>query len=230
MLKTCASCEANAESKLSTKVAGCFGYTDIWPDSQELDEQLWEIIEERALEDRLRSAFPVTTPLWYGFWIESPLCRSQSELLYELLDAACDYDDPEEDDVVHFLQALAAAIEWDLPLHVSLAPLGHTDFDMYTVFPHCPRCKANAPFGRWKVEFPDDPYQCKVCGHTFNPSEHHSSECDEREYDWEATSLKSQLGIPGYNKFAQLFLHHRGCSEKQAKEVIGNENKGPMLR
>src|SRR5262249_5925396 len=75
----------------------------------------------------------------------------------ELLDAACDPDDPQDKDIRHFLNALEAAIRWELPVHVSLAPLGHTDFGWYTVFPHCPRCKANAPVGRWKERYPKEP-------------------------------------------------------------------------
>lgn len=226
--RTCGGCEANVDSKLDTKIAGCFGDLDIWPDSSEFDEQLWRIIEERNLEGRLRSAFPVTTPLWYGFWINSPLRRMQAELLYEILDTACDYDDPQDNDVVHFLNALQAAINWELPLHVSLLPLGHTDFGWYTVFPHCPRCKANAPVGRWQEEFSSEPYKCRVCDHIFNPNEHHSSERDD--YDWDATSLEKQIGASAYEEFKRRFLSHRGCTEQQVEEVLDNERDGPLLR
>lgn len=226
--KTCGECEANADSMLDTRIAGCFGYLEVSPDSPELDEQLWKIIDERDLGDRLKSTFLVTTPLWYGFWIESPLRRLHAELLHELLDAACDHDDPRDKDVVHFLNALQAAINWELPVHVSLAPLGHSDFGWHTVFPHCPRCKANAPVGRWQKEFPNDPYQCKVCAHIFNPNEHHSSKRDN--YEWDANSLKDQLGERGYEDFTKRFLLHRGCAEQQVKEIIDNENNGPLLR
>lgn len=93
-LATCRACEANAKTELDIGVAGCFGHLDVWPDTAELDDQLWGIIRERNLQDRLRAAFPVTTPLWYGFWINTPLRREQAEFLHELLDAACDHDDP----------------------------------------------------------------------------------------------------------------------------------------
>ena len=130
---TCGNCEANADSKLKTKIAGCFGYVDAWPDSPELDEQLWKIIESKNLEERMRSLFPVTTPLWYGFWINSPLQRTHCEFLHKLFGEACDPDDPQDDDFVHFLSAMKQAAKWELPVHVSLAPLGHTDFGWYTV-------------------------------------------------------------------------------------------------
>jgi formylglycine-generating enzyme required for sulfatase activity len=227
-LATCRACEANAKTELGIDVAGCFGHLDVWPDSEELDQQLWGIIEQRNLEHRLRSAFPVTNPLWYGFWINSPLRRVQAEFLHELLDATCDHDDPQDKDVRHFLKALEAAVRRELPVHVSLAPLGHTDFGMYTVFPHCPRCKANAPVGRWKESYPKEPHECRVCGHTFIPDEHHRSERDE--YDWDAHSLEKQLGETGYGQFVRAFLFHRGCSPEQMDEVIDNKDNGPLLR
>jgi formylglycine-generating enzyme required for sulfatase activity len=227
-LATCGACEANARTELGIDVAGCFGHLDVWPDSEELDRQLWGIIEQRNLEDRLRAAFAVTTPLWYGFWINSPLRRVQAEFLHELLDAASDHDDPQDKDVRHFLKALEAAIRWELPIHVSLSPLGHTDFGWYTVFPHCPRCKATAPVGRWKESYSKEPHGCRACGHTFNPDEHHSSERDE--YDWDAHSLERQLGDTGYGQFVRAFLLHRGCSPEQAEEVIDNKSNGPLLR
>jgi formylglycine-generating enzyme required for sulfatase activity len=227
-LATCRACEANARSELGIEVAGCFGHLDVWPDSEELDDELWNIIERRNLETRLRATFPVTTPLWYGLWINSPLQRPQSEFLHELLDAACDSDDPEDKEIRHFLNALMAAIRWELPVHVSLAPLGHTDFGMYTVFPHCPRCKANAPVGRWKETYPSTPHECRACGHSFIPDEHHSSE--QYDIDSDADSLEKQLGEAGYGQFVREFLLHRGCSPEQIDEINDNKSHGPLLR
>jgi formylglycine-generating enzyme required for sulfatase activity len=228
VLATCRACEANAHSELGIEVAGCFGHLDVWPDSQELDQELWSIIERRNLEARLRAIFPVTTPLWYGFWINSPLQRPQAEFLHELLDAACDHDDPEDKDIRHFLDALTTAIRWELPVHVSLAPLGHTDFGWYTIFPHCPRCKANAPVGRWEEKYPTTPHKCPACGHSFIPDEHQSSE--QEDMDLEAHSLEKQLGEADYEQFVRAFLVHRGCSPEQVDEVIDNKNHGPLLR
>ena len=48
-LATCRACEANARTELGIDVAGCFGHLDIWPDSEDLDRQLWGIIEQRNL-------------------------------------------------------------------------------------------------------------------------------------------------------------------------------------
>lgn len=227
-LAICRACEANVAGGAETKVAGCYGWLEISADSAELEEQLWKIIEERGLEDRFRALFHVTTPLVYGLWIESPLQRMQASLLYELIEPICDFNDPQDQDVVHFLSALKAAASRELPLHVSMPPPGHTDFGFYTVFPHCPRCKAEAPVGRWKEKYSDEPLECRVCGHTFNPNEHHSSQ--EDGCDWEATCLEDQLGKAGHEDLITHFLINRGCSVQQAAEVIDNMNHGPLLR
>jgi formylglycine-generating enzyme required for sulfatase activity len=224
----CGSCEANAKAELEIPVAGCFGNLDVWPDSEELDKQLWAIIKKSDLEQRLRSAFPVTTPLWYGLWINSPIQREQAEFLHVLLNAACDDNDPKDKDIRHFLNGLAAAIRYGLPVHVTLAPLGHTDFGWYTVFPHCPRCKANAPVGRWKSDYPTTPHMCRACGHMFNPNAHQSSQRDD--VDWNANSLVKQMGEKGFEQFVKRFLGHEGCSPDQADEIIDISNNGPLIR
>ena len=227
-LRTCGQCEANVSGDSSIKVAGCYGHLDIWPDSEELEKQLWQVIENRGLGDRLRSAFHVTTPLWYGFWIRSPLQRPQTELLLEILEAASDEDDLGNGKVVAFFNALKAAINWELPMHVSLTPLGHTDLGWYTVFPHCPRCKANAPVGRWQESYPTDSHECAVCGQTFIPNDHQSAVKDD--YDFEASSLEKQLGEHGHEEFTKKFLLHQGRSEQQVEEIIDNYKDGPLLR
>jgi len=226
--RTCQACEANARNELGIPVAGCFGYVDVWPDSKELDEELWRIIEERNLEDRLRAAFPVTTPLWYGFWINSPLRRPQAEFLFELLDVACDHDDPQDKDIRHLLNALDAAIRWELPLHVSLAPLGHTDFGWYTIFPHCPRCKADALAQRWTGSYPETAQNCRACGQSFVPNDHHSEVQDDA--DWDRDSLKSLLGEAGFDRFVVEYLQHRGHSALHAESVLDENKNGPLLR
>jgi formylglycine-generating enzyme required for sulfatase activity len=227
-LKVCQSCEANVRGETAARIAGCFGYLDVWPDSKELDAQLRSIIEERGLRERLHGVFPVTTPLWYGFWINSPLRRIQVEFLSELLGEVCDHDNPQDKDVAHFLSALQAALAWELPVHVSVAPPGHTDFGFYTIFPHCPRCKAAASVGRWQESYSEKPYSCKVCGHVFNPNEHHSSVQDDR--DWDANTLEKQLGKQGFEDFTKQFLMYRGCTEQQVQEIKDNQNNGPLRR
>jgi len=46
-----------------------------------------------------------------------------------------------------FEAACRRSVAEKIPLHVSLTPPGHTDLGWYTIFPHCPRCKAAAQVG-----------------------------------------------------------------------------------
>jgi hypothetical protein len=215
-VETCGDCEANADNQDGITVAGCYGFLDVWPDSQEFDARLRKVIEHHGLESRLKVAFPVTTPLWYGLWIESPLRMPQTQLLYDLLNAVCNVD--KDKDIAHFLNALNAAISGELPVHVSLAPPGHVDLGWHTVFPHCPRCKASTPVARWHDKYPTEPHPCRACGHTYIPNEHHSSKPDD--HAWDAPSLEETLGKPAYEEFVKRYLLHRGCTERQAKEVM----------
>ena len=229
MAETCQTCEANVQVDGESTVAGCSGDVEIWPDSEELDQALWDVINQRGLESQLRTLFPVTTPLWYGFWINSPLQRPQAEFLHELLSAVWDVDEAEDKDLRTFLKALETAIRWELPVHVSLPPLGHADMGYFTVFPHCPRCKANAPVGRWKQSYPTEPHVCEVCGEIFIPNEHHHvSELDES--DWSDNSLEKQLGPEGYTQFVRDFLFQQGSPSAQVDDIVDNANDGPLLR
>jgi hypothetical protein len=220
--KICGQCQANAEGRLPMKIAGCSGYLRFHPDSADLDKMLLKAINERGTETRLTPAFAVTKPLWYGLWIESPLKRPQAALLLDLFDAAFGNDSARDKQVFHFCNALKAAVDWDLPLHVAMAPPGHTDMGWYTVFPHCPRCKASAPFKRWQNTYPTTPYKCQVCGHDFVPNDHHSMTRDN--FVWRQPSLEETLGKQGYEQFLRTYLRHRGYSEAQVEQVIPSTN------
>uniref|UniRef100_UPI001F431D58 hypothetical protein n=1 Tax=Roseimaritima sediminicola TaxID=2662066 RepID=UPI001F431D58 len=83
---TCRSCEANVANNSRDSVAGCHESLDVMhPHSEQLDELLWETIRLHGLEDRLRASFQITTPLWFGFWMDSPLNRRRCEFLLDLL-------------------------------------------------------------------------------------------------------------------------------------------------
>src|SRR5262249_21328709 len=125
--------------------------------------------------------------------------------------------------------ALRAAIDWELPLHVAAPPPGHTDFGTYTIFPHCPRCKAAAPLPRWQESYPDEPIDCSVCGHRYSPAATHRSQPMD-EGAWEARELKHPLGPESVDASRRRFLRHRGLSPQQIDDVFARENNGPLRR
>ncbi len=220
LLATCRNCEANAEGEPGRKVAGCAGYLGTWPYSGNLHRRLWEIIQQRNLEDRLRSLFPVTRPLWFGFWIHSPLSQRQCEFLFELLiQGVWRLDHPGRSEERHFLNALEAAIRSNLPLHVRFSAPGHTDFGLYREFPHCPRCKAGTPGNYWHYLASKNPHTCQVCGHSYIPSDHDRYENMDSSSD-ENDDLKTQLGEESFRKFVGAYLLHRGCEPHEVEWVI----------
>jgi hypothetical protein len=53
-----------------------------------IEDVLWESIRRLGLEERMRTAFHVTVPLWYGLWIGNPLTAAQCSLLHDVLTEA----------------------------------------------------------------------------------------------------------------------------------------------
>lgn len=126
--KVCGECEANAHRGSPIEVAGCCGSLLFDPDSSELDELLLSVIMERNLDGPFRAAFQVTTPLWYGFWIDSPLRRPQTALLEEIFKYAFADEAARDSELLHFCAALKAAVSWNLPIHVWLRQAGQPSF------------------------------------------------------------------------------------------------------
>ncbi|MCI0683341.1 MAG: formylglycine-generating enzyme family protein [Gemmataceae bacterium] len=225
----CGACEANVTRDHKSTFAGCHGFLDAWPDSEELESELRDKVRLKGLAAELDTLFPRTTPLWYGFWIESPLRRPHCEALLALLEGTDDPAETRDDDLRHFLAALRAAIDWELPLHVEMALPGHTDFGWYTIFPHCPRCKAHAPLARWQESYPDESIDCMVCGHRYSPAKTHKEERMD-ETAWDAQRLENVLGAGAVEGFRRRFLAHRGCTSEQIDDILDRENDGPLKR
>ncbi len=225
----CGACEANLSPDGKPVLANCHGFLDARPDSEELENELRETIRLKGLEDDVARLFPSTRPLWYGFWIGSPLRRPHCELLLELLDVPAESADEWDGGQRHFLAALRSAVDWELPLHVEMAPPGHTDLGMYTVFPHCPRCKAYAPVARWQESYPDEPIDCEVCGHRNSPAATHKAEPMD-DAAWDNARLENVLGAGEVDAFRRRFLAHRGCGPDQIEDVFDRERNGPLKR
>jgi hypothetical protein len=169
--ETCAGCKANVWSDPFSKMGGCAGEVGLDPDSHELASALDDAIRSKSLQSSMANAFRSTKPLWYGLWINSPLTTDQCRLILAIL---TDLSLLKLNDR-RILLALDVSITHGLPMHVWLSPLGHTDFGVNTVFPHCPRCRAFAGF-RWRSPYPSDPTTCGVCGNIFSPAQTASTE------------------------------------------------------
>lgn len=226
----CGGCEANVAAGQAPVLAGCHGFLWICPDSERLEAELREKVRVQGLELELARLFPRTMPLWYGFWIESPLHRPHCQVLLALLertDSPGEQRDDDDDDLQHFLAALRAAVNWKLPLHVEMTAYGHADLAWHMVFPPCPRCKASASAARRQQSDPDKPFGCAVCGHRFSkPAETYKMK-RTTESDWEASRLENVLGAGEVEGFRRRFLAHQGCSPAQIDDILDRERKGP---
>ena len=188
--EVCGNCPANGLGP--DLMAGCCGSLPFHPSDEELETDLRAGIGTRGLQKAVAGAFPKTTPLWYGFWISSPLTRPQLEILRATL-AEPGSDADRAQDVRQFRRACELAIKHGIPLHATLPPLGHTDLGFYTIFPHCPRCKM--PYGeRWEKEYSKKRTTCRACGHEYVPAE--TASCEKDSYRSE--DLADQLPAEEY--------------------------------
>lgn len=227
LFEMCAICPANARRH---EIARCVGAVHQRPWSSETEEQLQRIISRLGLASAVATAFPETTPLWYGLWAVSPVPRDSLEVLGILLAEMVDEDRSEMEDKgsinkdhLEAFSALIAAIEVAkskrLNLHVNLRPLGHTDFGIYTIFPHCPFCKAHANLPRWERRYPIDHCTCKVCGTKFSPSETASSKRMDLK-NWSRNELRDELGQKGFEEFAKRYLIANGETSADAIGIV----------
>jgi hypothetical protein len=224
LFEMCRECPANLRPG---EIAECVDFVYRRPDSPKTEAQLRGIISRLGLQSDVEVCFPKTTPLWYGLWANSPVPRNAMPVLKTLLSQMLmeDQRDMEADgrvsgDRLEQLSSLIAAIDRaetrDLQLHVAMHPLGHADLGDYTVFPHCPFCKANAQLPRWERQYPTQLHTCRVCGTRFSPAE--TSTVERMESD--GPELREILGDEGFRRFARDYLVAYGKTSDAAKRIV----------
>ena len=221
--RLCSDCPANGDVG---GLAGCVGRFHQELDSQELQEKLNRLINRLGLASKLDAVFPQTRPHWFRFWIHSPIPFEGARLLHQLLEAMYEKDEDKDEDLNTFIKALERSLNAGIPMYVNLAPPGHTDLGWYTVFPHCPRCKAAAPIERWKQKYPDTEIECAVCSAKYSPAKTGSSERD----DWEQTELRETLGQAEFQKLAARCLVAQGASEAEAEQIVEKHEEWERAR
>ena len=222
--KLCGDCPANGDEG---GIAGCVGSFHQALYSKELQEQLDRLIDRLGLACKLDSIFPQTRLHWFRFWIHSPIPIEGAPLLQQLLEAVYQEDAQayqssgrsdrgQQADLRAFVKSLERSVGSNIPLHVNLTPPGHTDFGWYTIFSHCPRCKAEAPVERWKRKYRDEEIECAICGAKYSPAKTNSAKRD----NWELKELRDVLGQAEFEKFAARCLVAQGASETEAAQIV----------
>jgi Zn ribbon nucleic-acid-binding protein len=234
ILATCASCSANTRPHDPAQCCGTFYQR---PSSAEAQIQLEQIVNRTGLSAQLAAAFPTTNPMWHSFWIQSPLSPDACRVLATILSEMANEDSagttpsgsevpPHVPELRRFVRAAEIAADGAFALHVSLAPPGHTDFGFYTIFPHCPRCKAEAQVARWQRKYPAELLECRVCGMRFSPAETASSRRD----DYERDDLHVLLGQQAFESFATEYLIAQGATPDDSRFIVAETEKMERAR
>ena len=220
----CGKCPANLDAG---GIAGCRGAFHQALYSKELQAQLDRLIDRLGLASTLDSVFPSTKLHSFRFWIQSPLPTEGAPALLRLFQAIYEEDQigrkpsaepvySQQGDLKIFLNSLQCAINRNLPLHVHLAPPGHTDFGYWTTFSHCPRCKAEAPVKRWR-KTSDEEISCPMCGVKYFPAKTSS----EKRFDEDSDSVRDQLSRDEFEKLAiRCLLAQGAASEAEAAQIV----------
>ncbi len=232
--RLCGDCPANGDVG---GIAGCVGSFHQELYSKELQEQLDRLIDRLGLASKFDSVFPQTRLHWFRFWTHSPISAKGVHLLHQLLEAVYEEDEQEYRssgrsdygqlaDLNGFLESLDRSRKFNIPLHVSLTPPGHTDLGQYTIFSHCPRCKAAAPVERWKRKYRDEDIECTICNAKYSPAKTHSSERD----NWGLKELRDILGQVEFEIFAARCLVAQGASEAEAAQIVEKHEEWERAR
>lgn len=151
----CGECPANAlRGTMREPFAGCYGLLE-FSRFDRFHEDLASAASNPGLRAELVAEFSVTTPLWYGLWMDSPLRPVQLDLLARLFGGLAAASESYREQLGPFLTAAKIALETDLPLHLTLVPRGDYTATEWTLASHCKRCKAPWPTGS---------RQCAACG------------------------------------------------------------------
>lgn len=224
----CAACNAHSSREKPDALAGCCGFmtTIRYRENPKLEQEIQEALDACNLRSAWEEHFARTSPIWYSFWIESPLNAGQAGTLLKLfayIEAKDLAAGKANKDFQDFVAALRTAVSEKLSLHVAMAPLGHVDCGWSTVHAHCPRCKAPADLPRWEEDHPSEDYVCNVCHHTFDPSRTFKQE-KYRSEELDKYDIEKVLDEKSRARFIRACLQMQGATEKQVQEIFENQN------
>lgn len=140
--QACHKCPANLVAGYPEKssLAGCHGWLP--RTSDRFDPAI--LIESVATGDDRRQCyqlFPITRPLWFGFWTAGQLTGRPLELVARLFRRACEQFQVSAV-IREFADVLERCVESGLILDAELLPAGFSDGLKWTIHAHCDKCKA----------------------------------------------------------------------------------------
>jgi len=161
--RACGKCPANALAEADAgALAGCYGVVPMPDDPTPIHDTI-----EQAVGWPYRNAdgsglCAMTTPRWYGLWMNGPFKAEQLAVRYRVLEAAAIEDEVTRHSIRELLTALRVALNAGCRVHVALYPRGQVEGTWWRLVPHCPCCKA--PWNDLR------PRHCNVCGYDGHPA------------------------------------------------------------
>lgn len=243
--ESCLNCHANT-ARHTRQLAGCAGTIHFDPDimNEEDDKRLQEIIASGMNDDYHRLFIP-TNPVWYSFWIPSPLSAEQCQFLTVLFEKFLQDKNITQvrqkqpglptfvrklrgvlsnalasgnrrPDFTNFMRAAQISIQHDIPLYVMMLPWGGSaGRGSHRYFDHCPRCKATTELPEYRMAS-DVTITCHVCGFEY------ARNTSRREWHREEEpSLIEQMGTDAWKEFARKYaLRRRKHTAEQIEAAL----------
>jgi hypothetical protein len=158
--RECGGCPANVRAR-DEQLAGCYGLVRLPDESAKVHAAIEHGLDRAYGSVAWENLCPVTSPRWYGLWIESPLYAKHLQVRYNVLAAAA-IDEPIcREGIADLIVALNVAFNAGLRLHVRLYPPGRVEGTWWRLVPHCPRCKAP-----WTAAT----QRCPICNYVGHPA------------------------------------------------------------
>ncbi len=124
------------------QLAGCYGCVQLPCDASQVHAAIEQGIDSAYGSVPWEGLCHVTTPRWYGLWIDSPLAAEHLLVRFLVLQAAAIDDAQCRRDIADLLVALNVAFNAGLRIYVQLHPPGRVERSCWRLASHCPRCKA----------------------------------------------------------------------------------------
>jgi hypothetical protein len=161
--RECGGCLANALVEIATgTLCGCYGLVALPEDPAPVHQAVERGIDAAYPGVDWSSVCQVTTPRWYGLWL-NPVVEAELLLIrYRVLQCALIEDQHCRLAIGDLRIALNVAFDIGCRLHVRLYPRGVVQDGWWQLKSHCPRCKAEWHQPRMQ--------QCRACGYAGHPA------------------------------------------------------------
>jgi hypothetical protein len=168
--ENCSVCPANALARFDpATLAGCYGLVTLPNNSRPVHDAVEQSIATIDAQCRIGQLFPISTPRWYGLWMESPLAGARAGAVAKILSGAMHAEPAADQSFDELIGALEYAAATSRPLHVRHYPPGQVTGPWWQLVPHCCRCHAS-----WNDASARKCTACGYIGHAAREKKRHA--------------------------------------------------------